>query len=49
MRRRVLATLLGGAFGAAVQMLALPAAVPVMGIVIGGLCFFGLSEVMRPE
>ena len=46
---RVFVTLLGGAFGATVQALALASVVPVMGFVIGGLCFFGLSELMMTE
>ena len=49
LRRRVFAAVLGVAFGATIQALALASAVPIMGAVIGGLLFFGLSEVMTPE
>lgn len=46
--RRGTAALLGGALGAFVQALTF-STVPVMGFVIGGLFFFGLSEAMRAE
>jgi uncharacterized membrane protein YccC len=48
-RRQVIATLIGGLFGAFVHILVVPYHVPVMGFVIGGLLFFGLNEAVRPE
>lgn len=49
LRRQAGATLLGGLFGAFVHLLIEPMQVPIMGLVIGGLLFFGLNEAIRPE
>lgn len=45
--RQSIAVLIGGLFGAVVQILLDPAHVPVMGFVIGGLLAFLLSEGMK--
>jgi len=47
LRRQVTAVLLGGVFGAFIQLLVNPQYEPVIGFVIGGLLFFGISEAMR--
>jgi hypothetical protein len=47
LRRQVLAVILGGLFGGFVQLLLDPHYIPVLGFVIGGLLFFGISEAMR--
>jgi hypothetical protein len=51
LRRQVLACLVGGALGGGIQMMTTTENItyPVMGIVIGGLLFFGLSEAVRVE
>ena len=49
LRRQVTASLLGGLFGSFVQILLEPRNLPVLGFVIGGLLFFGLSEAMRAD
>ena len=47
LRHQVTASILGGLFGSFVQLLLEPTQPPVIGFVIGGLFFFGLSEAMR--
>ncbi len=47
LRRQGTASFLGGLFGSFVQLLLEPSIAPVIGFVIGGLFFFGLSEAMR--
>jgi hypothetical protein len=49
LRRQAGAALLGGVFGGFVHLLVVPAHLPVMGFVIGGLLFFGLNEAIRAE
>ena len=51
LRRQATASLLGGALGGGIQMMTAtdPIMYPVMGIVIGGLLGFGMSEAIRPE
>jgi hypothetical protein len=47
LRRQIVASVLGGTFGSFVQILIEPRYLPVLGFVIGGLVFFGISEAMR--
>ena len=47
LRRQVIASFLGGIFGSFVQLLIAPEHPPIIGFVIGGLVFFGLSEAMK--
>ena len=47
LRRQATAVVLGGLFGSFVQGLIEPQQPVVMGFVIGGLVFFGLSEAMK--
>jgi len=47
LRRQVVASILGGVFGSLFQLLIEPSTLPVLGFVIGGLLFFGISEAMR--
>jgi hypothetical protein len=42
-------TIVGGTIGSFVQYLATGVDPPVMGFVLGGLCFFALHEALRPE
>jgi hypothetical protein len=48
LRRQAGFTLLGGLFGALIQVLTMPG-VPVLGTVLGGLLFFSLHEALKPE
>lgn len=46
--RQALVTLLGGGLGAAIQLfMTTDHLVPVMGIVVGGLLFLGVSEAVH--
>ena len=45
--RQMTASVVGGLFGAFVQLLLEPHSLPVLGFVIGGLLFFGFGEAMR--
>jgi hypothetical protein len=48
--RQALATLIGGGLGAAIQLFTTTdRLVPIMGIVVGGLLFLGISEAVNPN
>ncbi len=47
LRRQATACLIGGLLGGFVQVLLEPRYPPVLGTIIGGLVFLGLSEAMR--
>ena len=47
--RQIVFTLFGALVGAIVHLLIAPAHFPVLGIVLGGLFFFGLHEAFRSE
>ena len=47
--RQVIAVLLGAGLGGAIQLMTSTVEYPVLGIVIGGLLFFGLFEAIRPD
>jgi hypothetical protein len=47
--RQVVAVILGAGLGGAIQLMTSTVEYPVLGIVIGGLLFFGLFEAIRPD
>jgi hypothetical protein len=51
LRRQVAASLLGGAVGGVIQLMTTSDRItyPVLGIVVGGLLFFGMSEAIKPD